>query len=110
MDRNLRQLAPSSAIVVGPYDRLSIMEYFFDASMFARGAQSPCYVPHENNGLSEQDRIAVAQAYPASPAAVGRLVERIEADSRALARAAPSDRALGASLEARADYRERAAN
>jgi hypothetical protein len=107
VDYNLKQLQASSAYEVGPYDRLSIMEYFFEASMFARGAQSPCYIDRESNTLSAQDRIAAARAYPASPARAEQIEVRTDADSRALARTAVADRALTASLEARADFRER---
>jgi hypothetical protein len=110
VDHNLRQLAPSRAYETGPYDRLSIMEYFFDASMFVQGTQSPCYVRHENNTLSAQDRIAVAQAYPAERNLAEQLERRIEADTGALARAAGPNRQLDASLAARADYRKRAVN
>jgi hypothetical protein len=110
VDRNLKQLAPSSAYVVGPYDRLSIMEYFFEQSMFVQGSQSPCYVPHENNLLSSQDKLAVAQAYPSNAALVERLEQRTGSESRALARAAPAAAMLGRSLHARAAYRARAVN
>lgn len=105
VDRNLKTIAPSPGIEVGLYDRQSIMEYFFEPWMFARGAQSPCYIDREGTTLSAQDRIAVARAYPANEALAEQLERGIEADTRALARAAPSDAAIENSLEARLAYR-----
>jgi hypothetical protein len=108
VDRNLKRLQPSSGIIVGPYDRLSIMEYFFKPAMFVEGDRSPCYIEHENNLLSQQDRTAVAQVYPANDALAGRLERRVEADTLALAKAAPDQGTLDKSLKARLAYRRSA--
>jgi hypothetical protein len=110
VDRNLRTLAPSPGIEVGPYDRQSIMEYFFEPWMFAQGNQSPCYIEREGTTLSAQDRIAVARAYPASDALAEQLESRIEADTRALARAVPDNATIEDSLEARLSYRRSTTN
>jgi hypothetical protein len=110
VDHNLRTLSASSAYDLGTYDRQSIMEYIFDASMFAQGRNSPCYIERSNNDLSAQDRIAVARAYPGSEAVAEQLERRVEADTRALARAAPDDSRIENSLETQLAYRRRATN
>ncbi|MDG3007619.1 hypothetical protein [Paludisphaera mucosa] len=64
VDFNLKQLPASSSMVAGPFDKLSIMKYYFDASMFASGRMSECYTDFENVVLSAQDKAGAAQAYP----------------------------------------------
>ncbi|MGM4881652.1 hypothetical protein [Rhizobium sp. 62_C5_N11_2] len=70
VDNNLRSIAVSSAYLVGTFDRISIMKYFFDASMFSAGENSPCYTKTENLVLSPQDAQGAAAAYPAAPSAI----------------------------------------
>jgi hypothetical protein len=65
VDRNLRQLAPSSAFQVGPFDVKSIMKYHFPDWMFTRGKASVCY-SEENLVLSDGDIIGIEKAYPRS--------------------------------------------
>jgi hypothetical protein len=63
VDANLRDLPSSLAYLVGSFDKLSIMKYFFDSSMFVSGDQSPCYTPTENLALSAQDYVGIQKAY-----------------------------------------------
>jgi hypothetical protein len=70
VDANLRAIPTTSAFLVGTFDKNSIMKYFFDAFMFVKGEQSPCYSPTENLVVSAQDLIGVRLAYPLDPNAV----------------------------------------
>ena len=65
VDFNLRQLTNSHAYTVGPFDSRSIMKYYFGAWMFRLGEASHCF-SLRNTTLSEQDRIGIANAYPAA--------------------------------------------
>jgi hypothetical protein len=67
VDRNLRSLPTSKAFMIGPFDSLSIMKYFFDAFMFEMGEKSPCYTSTENLTLSAQDITGAQTAYPRDP-------------------------------------------
>jgi hypothetical protein len=61
---NLRELPESHAYVLGPFDKLSIMKYYFDSWMFTSGAVSHCFSSGENVVLSDGDKRAVAEQYP----------------------------------------------
>ncbi len=73
VDFNLRQLPDSHAYMIGPFDRNSIMKYYFPAWMFASGEQSRCY-SKENLQLSAGDKTGFAKAYPAAPADITTLM------------------------------------
>ena len=70
VDLNMRQLASSSAFLVGPFDRRSIMLYAFHPFMFQSGAESRCYVPRDATQISQQDRLGASTVYPAADNAV----------------------------------------
>jgi hypothetical protein len=70
VDFNLKQLPASSAILEGPFDKLSIMKYFFDADFFVSGASSPCYTNTENLVISAQDKVGAAKVYPSTASAI----------------------------------------
>lgn len=74
VDENLRALPDSYAFMIGPLDKYSIMKYFFDASMFISGDDSPCYTKRENEALSDQDKVGARAAYPFDPTQIGVLV------------------------------------
>ena len=63
VDFNLRQLKNSHAYTVGPFDRNSIMKYYFGEWMFREGTASHCF-SQRNLVLSEQDKIGMQTAYP----------------------------------------------
>jgi len=67
VDWNLRALPTSS--VASPFDRTSIMKYFFDPSMFASGVQSACYTTTPNDSLSALDFEGARSVYPRSATA-----------------------------------------
>jgi hypothetical protein len=67
VDFNLQQLPQSHAYEVGPFDKLSIMKYFFEDWMFDSGKDSPCYSPSENLKLSDGDQAGAAKVYPKAP-------------------------------------------
>jgi hypothetical protein len=64
VDDSLRQLTDSHAYDLRPFDRDSIMKYYFDEWMFVNDAQSPCYSSGEPEELSPDDKIAVWEQYP----------------------------------------------
>lgn len=43
VDFNLRKIPTTSAFLIGPFDKLSIMKYYYDAFMFKLGDKSPCF-------------------------------------------------------------------
>jgi hypothetical protein len=66
VDHNLRELKDSNAYTTSPFDRRSIMKYFFEAWMFVDGTKCTCY-SEQNLTLSEGDRQGMAAAYPSLP-------------------------------------------
>lgn len=75
VDFNLKQLPKSSAYVEGPFDKKSIMKYFFEDFMFVSGKSSDCYTDSENLVPSDQDKVGAAKVYPRAPAAIAADVE-----------------------------------
>jgi hypothetical protein len=63
VDFNLRQLRPSSAYLLRPFDALSIMKYYFGPEMFKNGKDSKCFSP-QNLVLSAGDKAGIAEVYP----------------------------------------------
>jgi hypothetical protein len=74
VDFNLKALQVSSAYLVGQFDKLSIMKYFFDAFMFTAGENSPCYTSTENLVLSAQDKEGARKAYSFDAIAIAATV------------------------------------
>jgi hypothetical protein len=63
IDWNLRQLRDQSAYDGGPFDKLSIMKYFFRARFFKRGEDSPCFTKERARVLSKGDEAQIAEIY-----------------------------------------------
>jgi hypothetical protein len=63
VDNNLRALPDSLAYLIGKFDKVSVMKYFFDDSMFISGKSSQCYTNTENIDLSDGDKKAANEAY-----------------------------------------------
>jgi hypothetical protein len=80
VDFNLKQLPESHAYEVGPFDKDSIMKYFFPDWMFVSGTNSHCYTGAENPVISDGDKEGAAKVYPRAP-------ESIQAASALRARA-----------------------
>jgi hypothetical protein len=75
VDFNLKQLtAESSAYEVGPFDKASIMKYFFPDWMFVAGMKSSCYTGEENLVLSDGDKQGAAKVYPRAPESIRSVV------------------------------------
>jgi hypothetical protein len=71
VDFNLKQLtADSHAYVVGPFDKDSIMKYFFPDWMFTSGTMSSCYTGEENLVLSTGDKEGAGKVYPKASAEI----------------------------------------
>lgn len=70
VDFNLKDLPPSSAFAPGPFDKDSIMKYFFPSFMFIAGEHSPCYTSAEALDLSAGDKKGAAAVYPRESAAI----------------------------------------
>jgi hypothetical protein len=70
VDFNLKSLPESHAYEVGPFDKDSIMKYFFDSSMFVSGTSSACYTSSENLVLSDGDKAGAAKVYPRDASAI----------------------------------------
>lgn len=66
VDFNLKQLHESHAYEVGPFDKDSIMKYFFESWMFVSGKDSACYTASENLVISAGDKQGAAKVYPAA--------------------------------------------
>lgn len=63
IDFNLKQLPYSADYRLSPFDKTSIMKYYFESWMFKNSENSGCYST-ENVTLSDEDRKAVSAAYP----------------------------------------------
>lgn len=59
----MRVLTSSDRLRITPYDRLSIMHYYFEPVLFKRGKDSPCFVGH-NQTLSPTDVTLAQEAIP----------------------------------------------
>jgi hypothetical protein len=70
VDSNLQKIDVSSAYMLGPFDKDSIMKYAFPAFMFISAEQSPCFTKAWTERLSAGDQEGVRFAYPSAPAAV----------------------------------------
>jgi hypothetical protein len=76
VDRNLRQLADSSAFDMSAVDKKSIMKYYFPAVLFKSGEQSPCFTWSENRRISAQDKRGILKAYPPSATDTAKVIQR----------------------------------
>jgi hypothetical protein len=70
VDFNLKQLPESHAYEVGPFDKDSIMKYFFPDWMFVSGTNSHCYTGGENLVISDGDKQGAAKVYPRTPESI----------------------------------------
>jgi hypothetical protein len=68
--------APVTAYSIGPFDKLSIMKYYYPDWMFASGKNSKCYSPSENYDLSAEDKQLIAASYPKDATAAATLLEK----------------------------------
>jgi hypothetical protein len=75
VDHNLKDLPTTSAYSGTPFDKRSIMKYFFADYMFISGTESPCYTDSVNVVISTLDKVGAAQVYP-------RGLEAIAADDQ----------------------------
>jgi hypothetical protein len=74
VDFNLKQLTEDShAFEMGPFDKLSIMKYYFPDWMFASGTNSQCYTGSENLVISDEDKKGAARVYPREPEQIKRV-------------------------------------
>jgi hypothetical protein len=76
VDFNLKQLPESHAYEVGPFDKKSIMKYFFESWMFMSGSASACFTGDENLTISAGDKQGAAKVYPATPSDITTTTER----------------------------------
>ena len=68
VDFNLNELTGDShAYVMGPFDKDSIMKYYFADTMFATGTMSPCYTGAETSSCRIGDKEGAAKVYPKAP-------------------------------------------
>ncbi len=67
---------PVSAYSIGPFDKLSIMKYYYPDWMFVSGKSSQCYSVAENYDLSSEDKQLIAAYYPKGATAAASLVEQ----------------------------------
>ena len=76
VDFNLKPMADSSAFELGPFDKLSIMKYFFPDWMFVSGSHSECFTDSETLVLSEGDKKGAAKVYPKTAADIKVVTDR----------------------------------
>jgi hypothetical protein len=66
VDFNMRPLS-GDGLVATTFNKLSVMLYSFPAQFYVNGDKSECYIPHDNNDISQGDREVLAGIYPADP-------------------------------------------
>jgi hypothetical protein len=81
VDYNLLPLSkvdniPVTDYSIGPFDKLSIMKYYYPDRMFVSGKNSQCYSPNENYDLSAEDKQLIAASYPKDATAAAALLEK----------------------------------
>src|SRR5262249_865451 len=75
VDFNLQQLPESHAYDVSPFDKDSIMKYYFPAWMFVSGEASHCFSVGENLQLSLRDVEGIKRAYPSDQGPANRITQ-----------------------------------
>jgi hypothetical protein len=80
VDFNLRQLPDSRMFTLLPFDRFSIMKYFFEAWMFVGGSTSHCFTSAENILLSANDKLAMRSVYPLAAPSVQLMLQKRRSD------------------------------
>ena len=69
VNRNLKAIDTNSAFAVGPFDKFSVMKYFFKEDMFISAKKSPCFTERDQTQtISAQDVVGVRAAYPSTDA------------------------------------------
>ena len=63
VDGNMRALTDQSAYDIGPFDKLSIMKYYFPSDFYLLGDKSPCFTGEAAKQLSEGDKTFIAVIY-----------------------------------------------
>src|SRR5262249_50968203 len=108
VDNNLRPLTvrdpdvPVTDYSVGPFDKSSIMKYYYEEWMFVSGKSSPCYsVPGGNSELSAEDKKRIAAYYPFGGVAMTRQERKVSIDS--VLTEIPQSSLLAKELQARKD-------
>ncbi len=76
VDYNLRQLADAQAYDAGPFDKYSIMKYWFPAEFFYAGENSRCYTENLAYELSSQDKAQIAAIYPRDSGLIAELKKK----------------------------------
>jgi hypothetical protein len=76
VDFNLQKLAYSSDWIESPFDKSSIMKYYFEPWMFNGGENSACYSA-QNLVLSALDQRAALQVYPRGPAGIRLAIDEL---------------------------------
>jgi hypothetical protein len=79
VDFNMRPLS-GEGLVATAFNKLSVMLYAFPAQFYVNGDKSECYIPQDNNGISQGDRDVLAGIYPADPNARMQRFESAKAE------------------------------
>jgi hypothetical protein len=98
IERNMKQLADSSAFEADTFDPHSIMKYEFPAWQFKSGQRSKCFSVR-NDTLSTGDRAGIARAYPRELALLQDAAQRQRAAVTAVTAAPALRRADRLALE-----------
>jgi hypothetical protein len=53
IDLNMKALVSSDRFTTTPYDRRSIMHYYFEPILFKKGTASPCFVGHNQSAVGD---------------------------------------------------------
>jgi hypothetical protein len=91
VDTNIRSLKDTPRLRASPYDRTSIMHYYFPAWMYRNGDRSKCYVGH-NQSLSATDRQVLRESYPSSaPSQLAEINKRADLAKHVLTKLLTTD-------------------
>jgi hypothetical protein len=63
LEHNMKGIVASPRLIVTPYDKSSIMHYYFPSDYFVKGEASACFAK-ENSTLSATDRELIRRFYP----------------------------------------------
>jgi hypothetical protein len=109
VDANLKSLSAASTqkFLIGPFDKDSIMKYYFDPAMFTSGTKSSCYTGSENTALSPQDITGVHEAYSSDAAAAQAMISDNINTVKALSKVPQISASLRSSLNQRLNIMQR---
>jgi hypothetical protein len=109
VDFNMRPLS-GEGLVATAFNKMSVMLYAFPAQFYVNGEQSDCYIPQDNNDISQGDRDVLAGIYPADPSSRMQRFEANKAEFRSMLEKKAEEGTKGVTFNAMEEFFGRPGN